>query len=143
MSGYFKIHRRIFDSWIFADDKAFKIWVWLIGKASYKKVYVPLKIGKGVVTVELNKGQLIFGRSKAEEALFLDGSLIYRKLKKMEEDNMIKIDSNNQYSIVTICNYEEYQLENEETEQPTHNQRTTNEQQANSANSRRTAGEHI
>lgn len=138
MDGYFNIHRQIFDSWVFADDKALKIWIWLIGKARHKKGFVPLKVGKGTITIELKVGQLLFGRHKAEESLCFDGSLIYRKLKKFEEDKMIKIESNNQYSIITICKYVDYQelkpKDQTTNEQPTNNQRTANEQPANTNN---------
>jgi hypothetical protein len=131
MDGYFKLHRQIFDSWVFADDKALKIWIWIIGKARHKAGNIPLKCGKGIITVNLKVGQFIFGRHKAEDALFLDGSLIYRKMQKMQDDKMIKIESNNQYSIVTVCNYEEYQTKETESEQLTNNQRTTDEQLTN------------
>ena len=129
MDGYFSIHRQIFDSWIFVDDKAFKIWIWLIGKARHKDGIVSLKCGKGFTTVKLIKGQLLFGRHKAEDELQYDGSLIYRKLKKMEEDKMIKIKSNNQYSIITISKYVDYQdnqeLNRTTVEQPSNSKRTT------------------
>ncbi len=134
MDGYFNIHRQIFDSWVFADDKALKIWIWLIGKARHKKGFIPLKVGKGTITIELKVGQMLFGRHKAEESLCLDGSLIYRKLKKFEDDKMIKIESNNQYSIVTICKYVDYQQLKEQIEQPTNNQRTTDAQPSNTNN---------
>jgi len=135
MSGYFKIHRQIFNSWIFADDKAFKIWVWIIGKARHTPGNVPLKCGKGMMTVKLKTGQFIFGRHKAEDVLFLDGSLIYRKMQKMQDDKMIKIESNNQYSIVTVCNYAEYQVSEDDNrttdEQLTNNRCTTDAQPSN------------
>ena len=134
MDGYFNIHRQIFESWVFADDKAFKIWVWLIGKARHKPGIVPLKIGKGTTTVKLKVGQLLFGRFSAEEVLNLDGSLIYRKLKKFEVDGMIKIQSNNQYSVITICKYVDYQDTKKINEQPTNSKRTASEQQANTNN---------
>ena len=35
-----------------------------------------------------DRGQLLFGRFKAEEQLNLDGSLIYRKLQKMVENKL-------------------------------------------------------
>lgn len=138
MDGYFLIHRQIFESWVFADEKALKIWIWLIGKARHKPGFVPLKIGKGAITVKLDRGQLIFGRNKAAETLFLNGSLIYRKLQKFEEDGMIKIEANNQYSVITICNYESYQapggIERTSSEQQANKQRTSSEQQANTNN---------
>ena len=128
MEGKFTIDRSIFDSWIFADPRYFKIWIWLIGKARFKDGFVNIKIGRGYQTIELKKGQLLYGRASAENALCLDGSLIYRAMKKMVEQEMVLIESNNQYSIITICNYDSYQSFSNESEQPTSNQRTTNEQ---------------
>jgi hypothetical protein len=100
-------------------------------KANFKKTYIPLAVGKGVITIEINRGQLIFGRFKAEEELGMDGSMIYRTLKKFEELEQISIQANNQYSLITICNYDSYQNNNCDSEQPMNNQRTTDEQHVN------------
>jgi hypothetical protein len=108
-----------------------KIWIWLIGKARYKDGFVNVKTGKGFQNISLNRGQLLFGRFKAEEALGFDDSLIYRKIQKFIKDKMIIIKSNNQFSIITICKYNTYQFENNDNEQPMNNQRTTNEQPMN------------
>ena len=138
MEGFINLHRTLLDSMIFSSQTGLKIWIWLLLKASFKKRYVSLKIGKGETTVTIERGQLLFGRYKAEEELNIDGSTIYRWIKKLEENEMILLQSNNQYSIVTICNYDNYQSGNTNEEQPMNNQRATNEQQTNS---RRTAGE--
>ena len=138
MEGFINLHRTLLDNMIFSSQTGLKIWIWLLLKATYKKRHVSLKIGKGETIVTIERGQLIFGRYKAEEELCIDGSTIYRWIKKLEENEMILLQSNNQYSIITICNYDTYQSENINYEQPTNNQRTTNEQQMSS---RRAAGE--
>ena len=138
MEGFINLHRTLLDSMIFSSQTGLKIWIWLLLKASFKKRHVSLKIGKGETTITIERGQLLFGRYKAEEELGIDGSTIYRWLKKLEENEMILIQVSNQYSIITICNYDTYQGENTNAEQPMNNQRTTNEQQVNS---RRTADE--
>jgi hypothetical protein len=138
MEGYINLHRTLLDSMIFSSQTGLKIWIWLLLKASYRKRHVSLKIGKGETTVTIERGQLLFGRYKAEEELCIDGSTIYRWIKKLEENGMISIESSNQYSIITICNYDTYQTENEIKEQPKNSRVTTNEQQMNS---RRTASE--
>ena len=138
MEGFINLHRMLLDSMIFSSQTGLKIWVWLLLKASYRKRHVSLKVGKGETIVTIERGQLIFGRYKAEEELCIDGSAIYRWIKKLEENGMVLIQTNNQYSIITICNYDSYQGENDKDEQLMNNQRTTNEQQMNS---RRTADE--
>jgi hypothetical protein len=100
-------------------------------KANFKKTFASINIGRGTATVEVNRGQFIFGRFKAEEELDMNGSLIYRALKKFEELEQIIIETNNQYSLITICNYDSYQSNNSGSEQQTNNERTMNEQRMN------------
>ena len=140
MDGYFKVHRKILDSQVFAHQTALKIWVWCLAKVTFKERYVSLKIGKGETTIKLLPGQFIFGRFKAEEELNIDGSTIYKWMHKFASDefDMINIESNNQYSIITLCKWEEYQNgEGEEVttkEQPSNNQVTAEEQPSNTNN---------
>jgi hypothetical protein len=54
-----------------------------------------------------------------------------RHLKKFEELEQIKIDANNKFSIITICNYDSYQDNISEDEQQVNNKRTTDEQLVN------------
>jgi len=131
--GHFKVDRSIIDHAVFAHPIALKIWIWCLAKASWKKRSVPLKIGKGEIIVDINPGQFIFGRFKAEESLNIDGSAIYRWIQKFssKEWELIELEPNNQYTIVTICNWDKYQSVNDEDEQPTNNQRTTVEQPTN------------
>lgn len=133
MEGYFKLHRKILESQVFAHQTALKIWIWCLAKASYKDRFIPLKIGRGETTVKLLAGQFVFGRFKAEEELGIDGSTIYKWIQKFASEgfDMITVESNNQYSIITICNWKEYQVNGEEKEQPSNNQVTTKEQPSN------------
>lgn len=132
MEGYINLHRSLLDSMIFSSQTGLKIWIWLLLKASYQKRYVSLKIGKGETTITIERGQLLFGRHKAEEELCIDSSTIYRWIKKLEENEMISIQSSNQYSIITICNYDTYQAGNETKEQPTSSRRAADEHQTSS-----------
>jgi hypothetical protein len=142
-NGHIKVHRTIMDSPIFASEKGLKIWIWLLCKATYKERHLPVKIGKGETVVALKRGELLFGRFKAEESLCIDGSTIYRWIKKMEEMEMIEVKSSSQYTIITICNYDKYQTLNDDAvaanEQPMNNQRTTDEQPMSN---QRTTDEH-
>ena len=140
MEGYFKVHRKILDSQVFAHQTALKVWIWCLAKVTFKDRFVSLKIGKGETTVKLQPGQFIFGRFKAEEELNIDGSTIYKWIQKFASSDfeMITIQSNNQYSIITICNWEQYQNgdETEVTtiEQLSSNQVTAEEQPCNTNN---------
>lgn len=131
MEGSIQLHRKLLESEVFASEKRLKVWVWILLKASYKTRHVPIQIGKGESVITLNRGQLLFGRFKAEESLNIDGSTIYRILQWMESHDMIKIESNNHCTILTINEYDTYQtFENQKVtadEQPSNSQLTTDE----------------
>lgn len=109
-------------------------------KANYKKSFVPLNAGRGSTTIEVDRGQFIFGRNKASEELCLNGTAVYRILQKFEELKQISIEPNNHYSLITICNYNSYQNIKDKDEQQMNSKRTANEQLMNN---KRTANEHI
>lgn len=136
--GFILLSRNILESDVFASQKLLKIWVWCLCKANFKDKTIPLKVGKGEKILKVKRGSFVFGRNKAEEELFIDGSTIYKSIKKLEEMEMIKIDSNNQYSIITICKYDTYQ-DNKSykittKEQPSNSKRTAKEQPSNTTN---------
>jgi len=106
---YILLSRSLLNSEVFASQKLLKIWIWCLLKANYKDNFVPLKVGKGERTIEVKRGQFLFGRFKAEEELFIDGSTIYKAIKKLAEIGNISIQSNNQCSVITISNYDTYQ----------------------------------
>lgn len=136
-TGYIKLFRSLINHPVFAHQVALKIWIWCLLKATHKKKTISLKIGKGETLVKLNPGQFVFGRFKAEDELNIDGSTIYKWIKKFESDtfDLINIQSNNQYSIITICNWATYQFNDNEIvttkEQPSNSSVTTKEQPSN------------
>ena len=106
---YLKLYRAIISSSKFSNPIELKIWIWLLCKASWKDRNIPIKIGKNFINVSLKRGQLLFGRNKAEEFLHIDGSTIYKILQKFVLDKDISIKSNNQFSIITVIKYNDYQ----------------------------------
>lgn len=137
-NGFILLSRNILDSDVFASQKLLKIWIWCLCKANFKDKSVPLKVGKGETIVRVKRGSFIFGRNKAEDELFIDGSTIYKSMQKLKELSMIEIESNNQYSIATISNYDAYQDSKSykvtSKEQPSNNQVTSKEQPSNTTN---------
>jgi hypothetical protein len=138
MEGAILISRALIDSEVFASEKLLKIWIWLLIKANFKERQVPIKIGAGQSVVTIKRGQLLFGRLSAENELFIDGSTIYKCIKKLEKLNNIEIKSNSHYSIITICNYDHYQdfksYRVASNEQASNSQVTATEQPSNTPN---------
>ncbi len=136
--GFISLHRRIVDSAVFASEKRLKVWIWLLLKASYTERFIPISVGRGQQVVKINRGQLIFGRFAAEEALNISGSTIYKILQWLETNEMITTESNSHYSLITINNYNAYQSPSLEKvtadDQPDDSQLMTNEQLSNTYN---------
>jgi hypothetical protein len=138
--GSILLARGILNSQVFAHQTALKIWIWCLCRATFKERFVSVKIGKGETTVKLKPGEFIFGRFKAEEELGIDGSTIYKWMQKFANPDfdMVKIQSNSQYSIISICNWQTYQYLNGKRvttkEQPSNNQVTAEEQPSNTNN---------
>lgn len=135
MEGYIKIHRQILESSVFANANALKIWLWCLLRASYKPRFVSIKIGKGSSTIKIESGEFIFGRFSAEEDLCIDGSTIYKWVKKFQSEGMITLQSNSHYTRVSICKWDEYQQSEDiyvaANEQPIDSQVAANEQPRN------------
>ncbi len=130
-TNFVLLHRKIIDSAVFANPNHLKIWLWILLKTTRKPKSFPVKIGGGIHTVQLKRGQFLFGRNKAEEELCLSGSLIYRSIQKFAEWGMIKIEANSHYSVITVCKFNSYQKVNKDertaNELPLNHQRTTDE----------------
>lgn len=121
MSGWIKIHRKFLDWEWFNKSEAVHLFMYLILKANHKDGQ-----WQGI---DIKKGQFVtsYGKISADTGISLQ--TIRTLLKKFENTNEINIQTTNKYSIVTICKYECYQQENEDTnKQVTNKQQTTNNQ---------------
>jgi len=136
MEGWIKLHRQIIESPVFAHQTALKIWVWCLCKASHSGKSFPISTGKGETIVTIERGQFIFGRFKAEEELGINGSTVYKWMHKFSDEmDMINIESNSHYSVITILNFNDFQdIETDKItpkEQPSNKQVTSKEQPSN------------
>lgn len=122
-TSYIKLFRKILKSPIWDNEKALKIWIWCLLKATH----IERKQLVGQQMINLEKGQFIFGRKKASEELKMKESTIYKYIKLLEDEQMLSINSNNKFSIVSIEKWEDYQIEGLKN----NNKGTTKEQQSN------------
>lgn len=130
MSGWIKIHRKFLDWEWFNKSEAVHLFMYLVLKANHKDGQ-----WQGI---DIKKGQFVtsFGKISSDTGISLQ--TIRTLLKKFEKSNEINIQTTNKYSVVTICKYECYQKETEETneqltnkQQSTNNQLTTNKNEKN------------
>ena len=130
--GYVKLWRKSINSEVFANESLWRLWSWCLIKTTYRERFVNMSSGKGETSVVINPGQFIFGRNSAAESLNWSPSTAWKRLQKLAEMGCILIESNSQYSVITICNWDEYQTEDSEKELPSDYQVTGKEQPSDS-----------
>jgi len=130
--GAIVVSRDLINEPVFANPNLLKAWIYCLMKANFKQKWVSLRVGKGFTEVEVQRGTFIYGRNKTAENLQLTASQTQTLFDKLAKFKYISIESSNQYSIVTILDYNELQsLNNYKTAtnlQPTCNQSATNRQ---------------
>ena len=119
MQGWIKLHRKVQQSAIWTDSCAVHLWVHLLLKANHEdnEVFMNSNI------IEVKRGQLLTGRKKLSAETGINESKIQRLLKTFEKCHMIEQRTNNANRLISILNYDSYQV----SEQPVNNERTTSE----------------
>lgn len=117
MSGFYLMHRGWQDADIFgnAEYSERDAWVWLIENAAWRETKARIK-GSGVF---LERGQMSFAQRFMAEKWGWSKSRVDRFLKRLCAEGMISICSKNGatagqgsgqgQSVITICNYAQYQ----------------------------------
>jgi len=125
MAGYIKLYRKLLENLVFKNEKALKVFIWCLLKASYTDNEQMV----GFQKITLQPGQFIFRRSQAAEELGMAESTLYRCMMWLVSEGILDIKSNNKFSIVTIVNWALYQLAEPKMNSKVNNKRTANEQQ--------------
>ena len=105
--GYIKLHRQIQDCWIWDSGKFDKrsAWIDLLMLANHRDKKFMFN-GKPVV---ITRGQFMTSIRKLADRWEWSTSTVFSFLKILEDDNMIKKESDNHRTLLTIINYEVYQ----------------------------------
>ena len=130
MSGWIKIHRKFLDWQWFEKSEAVHLFIYLLLKANHKDSQ-----WQGI---DIKRGQFISSLGKISTDTGISLQSVRTLLNKLENTNEIELKSTNKFTIVTICKYECYQDENEETnKQLTNKQQTTNKQLTTNKNDKK------
>lgn len=95
---WIKLYRKIMKSPIWENEKALKIWIWCLLKATHEER--EQLVGQQIV--ELKKGQFVFGRKKASDELQMNENTIYRYIKLLEK---IRNDNSKKQQQIHSYNY--------------------------------------
>lgn len=105
----FMIARSVFDHELFRQKREFsrlEAWVWLIKEAAWK----PRKVDVGGRSIQLDRGQLYHSVRFMAEAWGWSKSAVDRYLTRLKTETMIETAAGTGQLVITICNYNEYQL---------------------------------
>ncbi len=111
MSTWFKVHREIFDSDIWNDVTTFRLFMYLMGKASHKD-------GVKIAGVELKRGQYLRSyRKLAADLAYKEGRgtkeyslrTIKKAIDKLISAERVNVRETEQGTLFTILNYSKYQ----------------------------------
>lgn len=125
MEGWIKLHRKILESPIFSSEKGLKVWIWCLLKASHQGNEFYLGLNK----IEVGEGQFVFGRDSASTDLKMSPSTVWNWMRLLRKDSYLNIKTTNKYSVITICNWKQYQLLDNKMDS-----RITTEKQQNNTN---------
>ena len=120
MGGWIKIYDKLLD-WEWHDDPAMlSLWIHLLLLANYED-----NKWHGIV---IKRGQLVTSLASLNEQTGLSIQQIRTCLGRLRESEQITSKSTNKYTVITICNYEDYQekvINKQQTPQQTNNNPTT------------------
>ena len=123
MNGYIKIHRKITEWGWYKDPNTKAVFLHLLLTANYReREYMGYKI---------MPGQTVVGRLELAESLGLTVQNIRTALNHLKSTNEITIKSTNRFSIVTIVNWDLYQLGDSEVTSKSTSNLTINQPSAN------------
>lgn len=107
MSGYFAVHRGVFEHPMFARDpfSEREAWMWIIGQAAWQPKRV--RVGRGVF--DLARGQCAFALRFLAEKWQWSVSKVRGFLQRLVNDAMILANPTRDATLITVCNYNEYQ----------------------------------
>lgn len=105
MSGFITMQRDALDHPLLQEADRFRAWFWMVATAAWKPT--PFDISGKIVT--LNRGQLCASRSHLAKAWGMSPSAAERFLVRLEAEGMIKRETGQGKSVITICNYDKYQ----------------------------------
>lgn len=128
MEGWIKLHRKMLDNPIVMKDADYlAIWVYLLLNASHKE-HPALFKGKKIT---LQAGQLITGRKSIAKKLGVNESKVYRVIDALKSEHQIEQLRSSHNSLITIINWDKYQLSEHLNEQLMNNCRTSDEHLVN------------
>ncbi len=106
MSGWIRVDRALFEHGAFEDPWEWGCWCWLISQAAWRDTAISRQGRK----LPLKVGQLSYAQRFLATKWGCSKSKVGRFLQKLVEWDMIAIEGGTRETVITICNYADYQM---------------------------------
>jgi len=127
MDGYIFLFKKILDWEWYQDANVMRLFLHLLLTANYE-----LNTWRGI---EINRGQVVTSIDKLSTNLKISNQQTKTAINKLQNTGEITIKATNKFSMITICNYENYQdlklLNNKQNNKQSTNKTTDNQQTKN------------
>ena len=125
MSGWIKVHRQLSNHWIWDKPEYLKWWLDILMQANIepKKVLIKNQL------IEINRGEVVYSYETWANRWKINKSKVLRFLKMLEKDSMIVLKSETVTTRITICKYDTYQGERNDSESQVKRTRNASETQ--------------
>ncbi|GAG67666.1 unnamed protein product [marine sediment metagenome] len=124
MDGWIKLHRQ-FLSWEWFDtSEMVKLFIYLLLSSNHSD-----NTWKGIV---IKRGQVLTGLNSLSNNTKISIQTLRTCLKRLEKTGEINMQVTNKYRLITICNYDSYQDNQQATNKQPNKQLTSNQQTTNS-----------
>ena len=113
MTGWIKLHRKIWDHWLWDTKESFDkraAWIDLLMLVNH----APRKVNIGMELVEVRVGEHITSLRKLASRWGWSSSKVRRFLELLEDDGMLTVNSDTKKTVVRVVNYPKYQGKNED-----------------------------
>ena len=111
------------------DPILFYAFVSAVEAAQYKPGIAEIKIGTGTKYIHLERGQFLYGRNAFSKKINQTPDVTRRKMEKLEKLQKLTIRTKDNYSIITIRNYDKYQFPQKDKTSETDQASTKQEEQ--------------
>lgn len=122
MDGWIKVNRKILEWQWYGDSRMVHLWMHLILSANHRD--------SKYMGMDVKRGQVVVGRKQLSSTLGISEDRIRTGLDRLEDGGCITRKTTNKYTIITICNYDIYQLD-DNYESPTNPQQIPNKSPTN------------
>ena len=120
--GYILLHRKIIKEWEwYSNINDRLVFIHCLLSANWKDGWFE--------GIKIPRGSFVSGRKKLSKEIGISEQQLRTSINHLKSTNNITIESHNKYSIITINNYDKYQVINQQD-----NQQSTNNQPASNHN---------